>query len=68
MLRWTSKSKTQEVEIKFKVDDLKALAKKLRSAGFKIETKRTHEFNIIFDFPHSELRNRGELLRIREYG
>jgi adenylate cyclase, class 2 len=68
MAKGKSKSNTQEVEIKFKVDDLKALAKKLRSAGFKIETKRTHEFNIIFDFPDSKLRKRGELLRIREYG
>jgi adenylate cyclase, class 2 len=62
-----SNSNTQEVEIKFKVDDLKALAKKLRSAGFKIKTKRTHEFNILFDFPDSKLRKRGEVLRIREY-
>src|SRR6266404_3257750 len=68
MAKTQSHSSTQEVEIKFKVEDLKALAKKLRSTGFKIETKRTHEFNILFDFPDSNLRKRGEVLRIREYG
>jgi adenylate cyclase, class 2 len=59
---------TQEVEIKFRVEDLKALAKQLRSSGFKIKTKRTHESNILFDFPDSKLRKRGEVLRIRQYG
>jgi adenylate cyclase, class 2 len=59
---------TQEVEIKFRVEDLNDLARKLRSSGFKIKTKRTHEFNVLFDFPDSKLRKRGEVLRIREYG
>ncbi|MCU1310314.1 MAG: adenylate cyclase [Candidatus Angelobacter sp.] len=68
MAKAQSNSSPQEVEIKFKVDDLKALAKKLCSTGFKIKTKRTHEFNILFDFPDSKLRKRGEVLRIREYG
>src|SRR5258708_31782700 len=68
MAKAKSKSNTQEVEIKFKVDDLKALAKKLHSSGFKVKTRRTHEFNILFDFPDSQLRKRGEVLSIREYG
>src|SRR4051794_24054539 len=59
---------TQEVEIKFRVEDLNALAKVLRSSGFKIKTKRTHEFNILFDFPDSKLRKSGEVLRVRQYG
>jgi adenylate cyclase class 2 len=68
MAKAQSHSSPQEVEIKFKVDDLKVLAKKLRSSGFKIKTKRTHEFNILFDFPDAKLRKRSEVLRIREYG
>jgi adenylate cyclase class 2 len=63
-----TKSPAQEVEIKFTVNDLKALARKLRAAGFKIKTKRTHEMNVLYDFPGSPLRQRGEVLRIRKYG
>jgi adenylate cyclase class 2 len=57
-----------EVEIKFLVDDLNALTRKLRSAGFKLKTKRTHEMNTLYDTADFTLRNRGELLRIRKYG
>src|SRR5437879_2800668 len=58
----------QEVEIKFQVDDLTTLARKLRSAGFKIKTKRTHEMNVLYDFADGRLRKRGDVLRIRQYG
>src|SRR3954462_498075 len=57
-----------EVEIKFSVVDLAALAQKLRAAGFREETSRTHEMNVLYDFPGATLRSRGELLRIRKYG
>lgn len=58
----------QEIEIKFRVHDLRALARQLRKAGFRIETKRTHEMNTLYDLPGEVLRNRKELLRIRRYG
>lgn len=58
----------QEIEIKFRVADLRALARKLRSAGFHLVTKRTHEINTLYDLPGEVLRNRKELLRIRQYG
>lgn len=58
----------QEVEIKFQVDDLRALARKLRSTGFRRITSRTHEMNTLYDLPGNVLRNRKELLRIRQYG
>lgn len=58
----------QEVEIKFQVSDLRALTRKLRSAGFRPITPRTHEMNTLYDLPGSVLRNRKELLRIRKYG
>ena len=57
-----------EVEIKFQVQDLKALSRKLRSAGFRQITKRTHEMNTLYDLPAGLLRQRGELLRLRKYG
>ena len=58
----------QEVEIKFQVDQLQALARKLRSGGFHLVTRRTHEMNTLYDLPGQVLRKRKELLRLREYG
>ena len=57
-----------EVEIKFLVSDLAALRAKLRAAGFRELTPRTHEMNVLYDLPGKALRSRGELLRIRKYG
>src|SRR2546421_9399575 len=57
-----------EVEIKFKIEDLNALTRKLRAAGFRVVTKRTHEMNTLYDLPGQPLRQRGEVLRLREYG
>src|ERR1700688_4806925 len=58
----------QEIEIKFCVDNLRALARKLRAAGFRMSTRRTHEMNTLYDLPGEVLRERKELLRLREYG
>src|SRR5579864_1548149 len=58
----------KEIEIKFRVDDLRALARKLRAVGFRLKTPRTHEMNTLYDLPGQVLRNRRELLRLREYG
>jgi len=57
-----------EVEIKFLVDDLAALRAKLRTAGFREQTPRTHEMNVLYDLSGQALRSRGEILRIRKYG
>lgn len=57
-----------EVEIKFKIENLKTLTSKLRSAGFRLVTKRTHEMNTLYDQPGNPLRQRGEVLRLRKYG
>lgn len=59
---------SQEIEIKFRVPDLRALARRLRAAGFRVTTPRTHEMNTLYDLPGEELRARKELLRLREYG
>ena len=58
----------QEIEIKFRVRDLRALSRKLRGAGFRLVTRRTHEMNTLYDLPEEVLRARKELLRLRKYG
>jgi adenylate cyclase, class 2 len=58
----------REIEIKFRVADLRALARKLRAAGFRLVTRRTHEMNTLYDLPGEVLRARRELLRLRQYG
>jgi adenylate cyclase class 2 len=56
-----------ETEIKFRVADLSALAGRLQSAGFRLETPRSFESNILYDTPDRQLRARTEILRIRSY-
>jgi adenylate cyclase class 2 len=58
----------QEIEIKFRVADLRALTRQLRAAGFRIVTKRTHVMNTLYDLPGEVLRGKRELLRLRQYG
>jgi adenylate cyclase class 2 len=58
----------REIEIKFRVADLRALARKLRAAGFRMTTPRTHEMNTLYDLQGGLLRARKELLRLRRYG
>jgi adenylate cyclase class 2 len=56
-----------ETEIKFRVADLSALAKRLESAGFRLETPRSFESNVLYDTPDRQMRARTEILRIRSY-
>src|ERR1700730_5066645 len=58
----------REIEVKFRVADLRELARKLRAAGFRLVTRRTHEMNTLYDLPGEVLRKRKELLRLRKYG
>lgn len=58
----------REIEVKFRVVDLRSLTRRLRVAGFRLETRRTHEMNSLYDLPGSRLRRKGELLRLRKYG
>jgi adenylate cyclase class 2 len=59
---------SNEIEIKFRVDDVRALNSRLRQSGFRLLTPRTHEINTLYDLPGQLLRKRGELLRLRRYG
>jgi adenylate cyclase, class 2 len=58
----------REIEIKFRVADVRGLARKLRSAGFRLATPRKHETNTLYDLPGEVLRKRKQLLRLRKYG
>jgi adenylate cyclase class 2 len=58
----------KEVEIKFRIEDMEPLPRKLRAAGFRCLTPPTPEHNTLYDLPGQDLRKRGELLRLRKYG
>ena len=58
----------QEVEIKFLVSDVKSLENKLNEIGFRCSTQSTREVNTLYDLPNQELRSKGQLLRLRQYG
>jgi adenylate cyclase class 2 len=59
---------SNEIEIKFRVNDVRELTRRLRAAKFRQVTPRTHESNTLYDLPGQPLRKRGELLRLRKYG
>lgn len=59
---------SKEVEIKFRIAELEALATALKDHGFREITKRTHEMNSLYDLPGQKLRKKGQLLRLRKYG
>ncbi|MDR3722972.1 MAG: class IV adenylate cyclase [Terracidiphilus sp.] len=56
-----------ETEIKFAVADIEALSRKLEAAGFHLETPRSFESNVLYDWPDRRMRLRTEILRIRNY-
>jgi adenylate cyclase, class 2 len=57
-----------EIEVKFRVPDLKALEAQLSQLGFRCKTPRTFERNILFDTPARDLRATRQVLRLRRYG
>jgi adenylate cyclase, class 2 len=56
-----------ETEVKFRVADLAVLAQRLEAAGFRLQTPRSFESNVLYDTPDRRLRARTEILRIRNY-
>ena len=56
-----------ETEIKFRVNDLDGLTRRLESTGFRLETPRSFESNVLYDTPDRQMRARTEILRIRSY-
>ena len=57
-----------EIEIKFRIEKVRDLTRRLWAAGFHVVTPRTHEMNSLYDLPGAPLRKRGDLLRLRQYG
>lgn len=57
----------QEIEVKLAVKDLAAMRAALAGAGFVESVPRSLEQNRIYDWPDGSLRERGELIRLREY-
>lgn len=57
----------QEIEVKFALENRKALTERLVAAGAEQLFPETFEDNIIFD-RRGELRTRGSLLRLRKFG
>ena len=56
-----------ETEIKFRVENVGELAGRLRRTGFREETPRAFESNVLYDTPDRKMRARTEILRIRSY-
>jgi adenylate cyclase class 2 len=56
-----------ETEIKFRVDDLAGLSQRLETEGFRLQTPRSFESNVLYDTPDRRMRARTEILRIRSY-
>jgi len=60
--------KNSEVEIKFRVADVRRIEQSLTDAGFQLKTPPTHEMNSLYDRPGNPLRRQGAILRLRKYG
>lgn len=56
----------REVEVKFLVDDLDALRRRLAAVGAEPGAPRVHERNVRYDTPDEALRRRSQLLRLRQ--
>lgn len=55
----------EEIEIKLRVPDVAELRRRLKHLRAKELSPRTYESNTLYDTPQSDLRRRGQLIRIR---
>jgi adenylate cyclase class 2 len=55
----------REIEIKLRVSDLRAIREALRHLRARQILPRTHELNTLYDTPAQDLRQRGQLIRVR---
>jgi adenylate cyclase class 2 len=56
-----------ETEIKFAVADVAELSQRLAAASFHLQTPRSFESNVLYDWPDRRMRAHTEILRIRNY-
>jgi adenylate cyclase class 2 len=64
----SAKNMAHETEIKLRVADARKFRARLKELGAGMAgsgTGRVHEWNVLFDTPREDLRQRGQLLRIR---
>jgi adenylate cyclase class 2 len=57
----------REIELKFAVEDVAGFRAKVERLGLKLVTARSFEANTLYDTPDRLLRQRRQLLRLREY-
>lgn len=57
-----------ETEVKFRIENLQQLERRILALGFRAVTPRTFERNTLYDTPDRRLRSRQSILRIRRYG
>ena len=57
-----------EIEVKFPVENRAHLLEQLSHIGFREQTPRTFERNLLFDTPDHTLRSERAILRVRRYG
>jgi adenylate cyclase class 2 len=63
----TSKRQHLEIEVKLKIGSLRQLRKDLLEMGCEEKVPRSLERNWTWDFPGHPLRQKGELLRVRQF-
>ena len=56
-----------EIELKFSVDDIAAMRSAVNRLGLALRTERSFESNTLYDTPNRDLRQKRQLLRLREY-
>ncbi|HVG27761.1 MAG TPA: class IV adenylate cyclase [Acidobacteriaceae bacterium] len=56
-----------EIELKFAVADIAHFRATVQRLGLTLLTERTFEANTLYDTPDRQLRNRRQLLRLRDY-
>ena len=56
-----------EIELKFSVDDIAGLRSAVTALGLTLRTERSFESNTLYDTPNRDLRQKRQLLRLREY-
>jgi adenylate cyclase, class 2 len=57
-----------EVEVKIRIDDLKAVREKILGLGAVVSRERHLEENVLYDLDPPALRTKGQALRVREAG
>jgi len=57
-----------EIEVKIRIDDVRAASRSLRRAGFECVRRRTFESNMLYDDAARSLARGGCALRLRTYG